>query len=411
MSIEPTARSPRKLLILEDDPMIMQIVVTLVSRISNLETIQAVTCLEARDALQKHADIAVILSDHLLPDGTGLELLQHARAQHPSVVRLMMTGAHHEDHDLAIRAINTGEIFRFIPKPFTGDEIIGAVMQGLDFFQVKSENARLQARLAEQNEELREMNHKLLGHPVGGGIELAMEILRQLDPAQHKHAQRVSRLALALGREMHLADDHLRKLELAAYLHDLGLLGFSRELAAAQRSPDQVTDAEQTQLLESHVQISAKYAAFCPEPEVAEMILLHHEYLDGSGYPMSKAGEQIPLLASILSVADCYDELDLDQDFLLSHFEVQAGTLFAPEVVRALIRLCSDHPSEFAREKAVLVDELLPGMSLSSPVYTTAGMLLFKQGQVLTEHFISILQRHNQTNTVSQTIFVERTNP
>jgi response regulator RpfG family c-di-GMP phosphodiesterase len=407
-----------KVLVLEDDPAVMHIVQEVLVRIG-IDVIRAVSCLDGRERLLEHPDVAVILSDHLLPDGTGVEFLKQARSQYPAAVRIMMTGAYVYDRNIAVDAINKGEIFRFLAKPFSPEELIGALNQAIEVFSLRMHNARLQARLAGQEEGFyKHYTAALLDGGTGAGrrisqeaIELAMAIAGRVDMVLCRHLHRVARLAVALGKEMGLGERDIVRLELAGLLHDLSLLGLWSEAGTLQRQPDRLELHPRKEVVFAHVEQSAHYADFFPFPEVAEAVRNHHEYLDGSGYPRGLAGEQLSLLTLILSVADCYDELATSPDFVLSQFEIDSGVRFAPDVVRALLRVVARDDIHLLPEQALLVSELRPGMKLAASIYTTAGMLLVREDTVLDETLVAKLNQHNKANAISQAIFVVAPGP
>jgi len=120
------------------------------------------------------------------------------------------------------------------------------------------------------------------------------------------HAVRVARLAIAIGEELGLDDDALDVLEHGALLHDIGKLTMP---AAILSKPAPLDDAE-WQIMRTHPQ--AGYDLLKSQPRfagAAEMVLSHHEAWDGSGYPRQLLGDDIPLGARILAVADAYDSM------------------------------------------------------------------------------------------------------
>jgi HD-GYP domain-containing protein (c-di-GMP phosphodiesterase class II) len=312
-------------------------------------------------------------------------------------------------------------------KPISKDDMVTVVMQSIDKFNLMAENARLQSMLALQNEELRRANSQLSGRveeekmrslgleketsnwraAVQNMVDLVLEILQRIDLNLFKHSQRVARLCTAISKELGKDEDFQDRAELAALLHDIGLLGASPFLQANQRRLDQIHATHERELVRAHPETSASLVKFLPLPDVVQAIESHHEYADGSGYPQNKAGEHISLLASILAVADCFDESNGPHEFSLSQIEANAGRLYPAEVVRALSRLVKQPTFELSAEKPVLMSELQPGMKLASSVYNTSGMLLIKQGQILNESIIRKLQQHDIANSVTQTIFVE----
>jgi HD-GYP domain-containing protein (c-di-GMP phosphodiesterase class II) len=339
---------------------------------------------------------------------------------------MLMTGAHVFDRTVALQAINTGEIFRFLAKPFSHEDAASAVVQALDRFTLSQENQRLQEQLAEQNLQLERANQRLSERirveeevsrslreetvswrrALKDSVDLCLHIMERLDQGLHAHSMRVASLSVAIGKEMGLNPDLLEKLELAGCLHDLGLLGASASLQASQRAPQQLPSVTDRDLVEQHPAISADLARFLPHPDVLDAIRCHHELIDGTGYPNQLSGERIPLLASILTVADAFEEMPGAREFALSAIEIGAGTQFHPEPARALVRLLRAGTLPMDSEKSVLLSELTPGMRLASPIFTASGMLLYREGQILTDGIIAKIRQHGMLNNISQNFLI-----
>ena len=154
------------------------------------------------------------------------------------------------------------------------------------------------------------------------------------------HSKRVGELAARIAARMGVADEEIELLRLAGSLHDLGKLAISEDLL---RKAAPLTDDERA-VLQRHPEIGFRMLEGLGVTPVAEWVLHHHERWDGRGYPDRKAGEQIPLGARILFVADAFDAMTservyrhrLDPAEALAELERCAGTQFDPEIVSAL---------------------------------------------------------------------------
>jgi HD-GYP domain-containing protein (c-di-GMP phosphodiesterase class II) len=122
----------------------------------------------------------------------------------------------------------------------------------------------------------------------------------------------VARIAVELGRELGLPEDELSDIYLAGLLHDVGKVGIRDAVLA---NPGPLTP-EETEHLKQHVTIGHKIlAGLYPLRSLLPGVLHHHERWDGKGYPHGLAGEQIPLLARILAVADAYDAMSTHRPY------------------------------------------------------------------------------------------------
>jgi HAMP domain-containing protein len=175
------------------------------------------------------------------------------------------------------------------------------------------------------------------------------------------HSERVTELALKIGQAMGLDQNKLDDLHRGGLLHDLGKIGIPPEILD---KAGKLTD-EEYQLMREHVRIGARilepieaYAGIVP------VVLHHHEYYDGSGYPDGLKGEAIDLGARIFTVADHYDALISDRPYraglprekVIGFIEEDSGTKFDPKVVKAFLEVIVQEnmelqsPSEAAAE-------------------------------------------------------------
>jgi diguanylate cyclase (GGDEF)-like protein len=155
------------------------------------------------------------------------------------------------------------------------------------------------------------------------------------------HSQRVGEYSARIARRLGADDPAVELTRLAGNLHDLGKLAIPEELL---RKPEELSEAERL-ILERHPQIGYRMLESLGVQPVAEWVLHHHERWDGAGYPARLAGDQIPLGARIIFVADAYDAMTSDRAYsqamsqreALAELERCAGTQFDPAVVRALV--------------------------------------------------------------------------
>jgi diguanylate cyclase (GGDEF)-like protein/putative nucleotidyltransferase with HDIG domain len=183
-----------------------------------------------------------------------------------------------------------------------------------------------------------------------GRIGAAASLARAVDSRDTytgSHSVRVAELSARLAERLGLAAEDVAMMRLAGSLHDLGKLAIPEEIL---RKPGLLTDAERL-VLERHPQIGARMLASLGVEPVAEWVLRHHERWDGTGYPEGLAGEEIPLGARIIFVADAFDAMTCDRVYrdsisdldAVAELERCAGTQFDPEVVQALVDEISAH--------------------------------------------------------------------
>ena len=168
--------------------------------------------------------------------------------------------------------------------------------------------------------------------------------LEKRDPYAAGHQQRVAGLAAAIAAEMGLAPQQVEGIRFGALLHNIGTVSVPAEII---NRPDRLSDL-QFSLVKQHTQTGFEIVKDIPFPwPVAQMVLQHHERLDGSGYPHGLKGEQIVLEARILAVADVLEAMTayrpyraaLKMDAALAALTQARGTQFDPEVVDACLRV------------------------------------------------------------------------
>ncbi|HOO55291.1 MAG TPA: GAF domain-containing protein [bacterium] len=164
------------------------------------------------------------------------------------------------------------------------------------------------------------------------------------DRYTHGHSQRVSEISMMIGREMGLKADSLELLEYAADLHDIGKIGIS-EVIIGKKTKLTVDEYE---IIKTHPLVGETIIEPVPFLQDARPVIRHHhERYDGFGYPDGLKGQEIPLLARIIHIADAYDAMTSDRPYrrALSHEDAieevkkHSGTQFDPKVVQSFLRI------------------------------------------------------------------------
>jgi response regulator RpfG family c-di-GMP phosphodiesterase len=365
-------------------------------------------------------EFAVIISDYRMKPIDGLEFLKIVSHMQPRTSRLMVTGF--ADVQLMVDAINDGQVYRFMMKPFVRDELLGAVRDASQRYQDFCRAATLEMDVASMNEELKRVNASLaeqlaqdkeqkrelerLNHALQGNlqrcVDLCLHVLETFHPSLGVNARRVQALCTAIGQDLHLPVEQRHVLEISALLHDIGMIGMHRDLIHRwQGNPQALSDAEQS-LIRQHPIIGQELVTFADDlKDVGTLIRHHHEHHDGSGYPDGLRGEEISWLARLLAVAASYTEHHHGGPDAAHAISAARGTRFDPEAVRVLLRALPQAvlPKE---QRGHLLRELQPGMVLASPVYNYQGVLILPEGRPLNEEWITKLKAHDQVSPLNQ---------
>jgi diguanylate cyclase (GGDEF)-like protein/putative nucleotidyltransferase with HDIG domain len=164
------------------------------------------------------------------------------------------------------------------------------------------------------------------------------------------HSQKVSAYAALIAEAMNMSDAEIEEVRLAAVLHDIGKVGIPENILnkSGPLNPDE------WDTMKSHVVFGARILEpLTPLARIREMVLHHHEYYDGSGYPDAIAGENIPLGARIISIADAYDTITSDRTYkkgraasdALSELERCANAQFDARIVEVFVRTMRQLPN------------------------------------------------------------------
>jgi diguanylate cyclase (GGDEF)-like protein/putative nucleotidyltransferase with HDIG domain len=181
---------------------------------------------------------------------------------------------------------------------------------------------------------------------------LLAETLDLRDVSTARHSQTVGRYAEEIARALNLSGERIERIRAAGVLHDIGKLGVAD---AVLQKPGPLTDDEWADM-RRHPELGARILDHANLRDISAWVLAHHERVDGRGYPHGLAGEQIPLEARILAVADAYEAMTADRPYraALGHDAARdqlracSGTQFDPHVVEAFLDVLA--PASRTRE-------------------------------------------------------------
>jgi len=279
----------------------------------------AANAAEALELLRANT-CSVIVSDNQMPGESGIEFLTKARLLAPDTVRVMMTA--YADLGTALNAINQCEAYRFVVKPWDNQELVELV-----------NNCVLRFELLQS---LR-LNDEAIYRSLSQAIELK-------DHYTRGHCDRVVEFSLALGRRMGLSPETLTHLEHGAMLHDCGKIGVPE---ATLNFPGKL-DKDQMDIIRKHPDWGGEVARAAGMHQITvNIVLYHHEHYNGNGYPTGLAGDDIPLEARIVAVADVYDALASDRpyrkamppDVAMREFLAMSGTVLDPVIVGSFLEI------------------------------------------------------------------------
>jgi response regulator RpfG family c-di-GMP phosphodiesterase len=300
------------------------------------ESILCMSGEEAVKALLEH-DVSLIITDQRMPMMTGVQLLEKSIEIRPDAIKILITG--YTDVQALIDAINAGHVYKYIPKPWDADELRLTVKRALETYELKENNIRLIGELKAAFAQLEELST--------GAIRALADALDAKCDYTSGHSLRVSRFAVLIGRALGLPLETLKDVELAGVLHDIGKIGVPESILW---KPAKLTPEEHKIMSEHPVKSAQIIGELSGLVRAREFVLHHHEFLDGSGYPDGLKGDEIPLGARIILVADAYDAMTTDRPYrkaighhkAIAELREKSGTQFDPKMVNALISVIGE---------------------------------------------------------------------
>lgn len=264
-------------------------------------------------------ELAVLLVDQVMPDLTGLELVEKVKKKKPMLTCVMITG--NATKELAISAIKTRKIWDFIEKPINfGDRstkqiIVGAIQEYC--------------------------LNKLKIDYQSGTVELLATLVDERDGYTHQHSRRVAELSMKVAEHFDISERDLVKLRHGSLLHDIGKIGIPDNIL---KKPGRLSELER-EVIKAHTTKGARVVEKVPELcEIGFILEYHHERVDGKGYPKGLKGDDIPLLAQIVHICDFFDALSSERPYkkpwttaeIAGEIEYLKGKAFRSDVAAAM---------------------------------------------------------------------------
>jgi response regulator RpfG family c-di-GMP phosphodiesterase len=345
-----TAAPLDRVLIVDDDELILKALARILESAGYAPRCYSVPE-EALRAIEQDAPV-VVISDYMMPEMDGITFLKQARVRYPAAVRILCTAA--EDFRVALQAVNSGEVFRIIAKPWHQQELLGTVNQAAEAARLRRENERLTHEVQRQNGQLREINLRLeemVRVRTQALLEGLIAALDYRDAETQWHSRRVSLYARRLAHALGIGEPELTVIEHGALLHDIGKIGVRDRVLL---KPGPLTTEEWSEM-KRHPELGWALLQRVDYLRPASSIVLQHqEKFDGSGYPSALKGADIVIGARIFHVVDTLDAITSDRPYRKARpFEDArqeiircAGTQFDPRVVEAFLAV---PPEEWER--------------------------------------------------------------
>ncbi len=422
-----------KILCLDDEPEILNSLKRVFRKEFDVHTFEKGA--DALVALSEHV-FPVVISDMKMPEMDGVEFLSKAKDIQPDSSRILLTG--YSELDSIAGAVNNGEIFAFISKPWDNNEIKLLVENALAKYQLLQNNRKLSEELDSSHEKLQAMNQQLektvatrtkmlkqkallLKKATQKQRRFFKQILDLIgviieDRAGHEngHSKRVAAHSKVLAEHMGLSRSEAINCYVTGLMHEVGKVAISDKLLA---TIEYERSVEQNLAFRQHAIEGALIMERLPSFKAVALNIRHqYENYDGSGFPDNLKGEEIPFGARLLKVVSDYDYL------LLGHkhqhrlpperagavLKEQSGKEYDRKIVDAYLKLIEKLPEleELESDYCIATNKLKPGMMVAEDVVAKGGGVMLTKDTIITESAIEKLIEYEKDNDCYITVYI-----
>lgn len=348
---------------------------------------------EALDRISHSGPFAVVVSDMRMPGMDGVELLDAISTRAPMTVRMMLTG--NADQETAVKAINTGHIFRFFNKPCDAETLSSGIDEGV-----------IQYRLQQGEKELIEST-------LTGSVMLLSDVLSLANPRMVLRRDKMRGWAKKLAKEIEMP--RAWELDLAVMMGAIGSIGIPPAILEKVEKRAPLSD-EERKVYETMPKLSADLVAHIPRLEnVAKGLLYQSKNYDGSGFPDDTlSGAQIPMIGRVMRILnDIADSSGGAEPGRVVFEHLQRWSLrYDPAILAAAERvLLADtdgdgEETSFRSSEYVPVRLLRRGLLLVDDIAYPDGRLILSKGTELTEVQVQRIRAIHKVRPVAEPILV-----
>jgi response regulator RpfG family c-di-GMP phosphodiesterase len=423
-------------LVVDDEPQILKAVRRLLAAV-DCEVRTSANGADAIDLLDEQ-DIAVLISDQRMPGLSGVALLNYAMKNHRNTVRIMLTG--NGDWETAMEAINLGQVFRFVAKPWDHDQFVRVIEDAIGQHELLRSKKRYEKFVREKNQRLRELNDELeervadrtreltvrneevnhlneeLETSFSSTIKAMLAIMELGDIRIAGHCRSTAKRCKKFGAFLEFDAERIRHLERAALLHWIGLINAP---AAMFRKPVDAYDAEDLATWEFHPTLGQQAVAQVSALARAGRLIVNYLRRHDDPYFEANPGETDPDQTSdnvhgfsaefvetcqVLNICSTFERtrrLEQEVEGLGRAAAIQCGLAriqsgkdseFEGRLVDKFCSMVAQQTGSRELESKVEVDDLEEGMTLSRPIETGQGVPVAPRDVVVTPELIKRLE-------------------
>lgn len=389
-----------KILVVEDEPVALQVLQLVLGAPGIYEILTAGTVLRALALAHEHHP-ALIISDRFLGGEDGLELCRSVKGDDDlrDTIFIVLTAAAESDQKVA--GLNAGAD-DYITKPYNDEELLSRVRSLL---RVKA----LQDDLRREKAELERLN-ETLNDNIRAMTRLLTNIIHLRVPNALERSRRAHDLAHWLGLRLDLEPGVRDMVDLSAQIHEIGKISVPDDILA--RPLAQLTPEEKDTLFQFPI-FGQMIVGNVPQLALAGRILRHQrENYDGTGIPDRLRGSEIPMGSRVLRVANVLDEVagtgTVSADELTEKLRALQGTVLDPRLVtltEEFLRSLGD-PEWMVGKKQIAVTDIEEGMEIAADLCTSSGLKLLPRGSRLTASHVERIQSHHRHDPIVSGVYV-----
>lgn len=366
------------------------------------KSITVLTAVGAKEGAEilKAQPVDLVLSDERMPQVQGSDFLRFVKQHFPNTVRIILTG--YSDNKAILKAVNEGEVYRYLIKPWNDEELIMVIKNALEYGKLRKENERLNMKVVKQNNQLKNMNEKLeqmvtlrtnqlqqalvslkeihgeTKINLAQTIELLANVVSTYNRELGSHSRRVANMVKNISQTMNRTDSSL---------------GFQ----AALLSRIGTTDRDIT--VNYSTQMSAKLlGGLYGLKEIAAIIDSINENFNGTGIPAGLNGENIPFYSRLIRLAGDYDALFLqnNQDAAVALAVLRKSNYvnYDPNLFAAFEKMIQ--PSGRSVQNKIIkipVENLYEGCRLASCIIMQNNVTLIPEETIITSEMVLKLKK------------------
>ncbi len=355
-------------------------------------------------------NIDLVISDMRMPQLSGTDFLKYVKNKYPNVLRVMLTG--YADMPSTLEAINSGEVYRFLTKPWNDDDLKVTITKALEYADLKKRNEEMSKIIWKKNRELTVFNESLeqkveqrtsqLGQVITKlkqvnsvlkqNFDESINLLTGIISLFHKdlasHSKRVAGFAEALCNELVIEKDEKEAIIHAAFLHDIGMVGATEDIFMLDF--DQLDEKSKNFFLYHPVIGEKIIGAVKSLRKISKIIRSHHEEYNGNGFPDQLRGSHIPIGSQIIKIASDYDTFRFKRGFgfdeALKTIKDGSYKSYDPDIITSFIKIIT---KTSARKHNLLarikIKDLKPNMYLLDEITLENGVLLIPKGVIIND--------------------------